>query len=125
MQLSPIERYSMITKFPSPTDSDTTVERADKVLRLLCDVGLDGDPNIDNCRLLRKTVICNEEARELDPSLIIQAEGRTRRSVTAALTAGSPTATTEAAAPASSDSETAPTTLSSIKRLIDSDSDDE
>lgn len=118
-----------------PTDSDTTGERADKLLHLLRDVGLVGDPNPDACRLLRKTVICNEEARELDPSLIIQAEGRTRRSVTAALTAAdagaSPTLATAstdaaaAAAAATSDSETNQKTLSSIKRLIDSDSDDE
>lgn len=112
----------------APTESDSTVERADKILYLLCDNGLVGDPTVDNCRLLRKSVVCNEEARELDPSLIIQAEGRTRRSVTAAKTAvpDDPATTTGTAATAASgDNDVAQATLSNIKKLIDSDSDDE
>lgn len=115
------------------TDCNTAMERADKILQLLRANGLDSEPTIENCRLLRKEVVTNEEVRDLDPSLIIQTEGRTRRS--AARAAGTRDAATGAAA--GSSGATAPTadaaatagpvqvTLTKIKTLVDSESDDE
>lgn len=135
------------------TDSDSTMDRADKILKLLRENGLIGDPTIDNCRLLRKVVVTNEEVRELDPSLILQTEGRTRRSAALAASAqiteqcvdtaadrsggesnvktvlASPTIVATASAASSNDCNDGTTvaqeTLTKIKKLIDSDSDDE
>lgn len=114
------------------------MERADKIMQLLRDNGLEGEPTIDNCRLLRKEVVINEEVYELDPSLIIKTEGRTRRS--AALAATQPpanAASTETSCAAADEASTStPATeqrpedsktaavLTKIKKLVDSDSDD-
>lgn len=80
-----------------------------------------------------------EEARELDTSLIIQAEGRTRRSTArqtmytrdANVAAPAAVVQNDAAAPATSsgldgpDVDVAPAKLASLNRIVDSDSADE
>lgn len=135
------------------------MDRADKILKLLRENGLVDDPTIDNCRLLRKVVVTNEEVRELDPSLILQTEGRTRRSAALAAsaqieqivaersaaesggiagiaaTAEAPTTAAAAAASgtaaAAGDGDDGATltvaqdALTKIKKIIDSDSNDE
>lgn len=56
-------------------DYNTAQERADRLLELLQDNGLVGEPTIAACRQLRKEIVTKEEISELDPNLIIQSEG--------------------------------------------------
>lgn len=70
-----IEKIFLITKFvcvglPSRRD------RANKMLELLYENGLEGEATIANCRKLRKLMLAKKEIEDLDPTLIIATEGK-------------------------------------------------
>ncbi|XP_065095572.1 uncharacterized protein LOC135717410 isoform X2 [Ochlerotatus camptorhynchus] len=107
-------------------------ERANAILRLMQEKGLEGEPTIAKCRELRKQLQMEREAQVLDTSLIIDSgEGRiTRRSArnpqNHQLSPGDPNA------PSTSGLSQPPTvtpesleTLNRIRNVIDPDSDGE
>lgn len=53
----------------------STQERANKILELLHEKGLEGEPTIAKCRQLRKVILTKREIEDLDPNLIIQTDG--------------------------------------------------
>lgn len=55
--------------FPSRRD------RANKMLELLYENGLEGEATIANCRQLKKLILAKKEIEDLDPTLIIATEG--------------------------------------------------
>ncbi|KAJ6635426.1 hypothetical protein Bhyg_14012 [Pseudolycoriella hygida] len=88
-------------------------ERAAKMLELLREKGLEGEPTISKCRQLKVDYLTKKEIEDLDPNLIIQTEGRTRRSVTRAATKRQYTY----------DEEEILETRNKLRNVIDSDSD--
>lgn len=56
-------------------DCNTSQARADRLLEILRENGLVGEPTITACRQLKKEIVSKEEISELDPNLIIQSEG--------------------------------------------------
>lgn len=53
----------------------TAQARADRLLEILQENGLPGEPTIAACRQLKREMVSKEEISDLDPSLIIQSEG--------------------------------------------------
>lgn len=51
-------------------------ERAGKMLELLREKGLEGEPTISKCRQLKVDYLTKKEIEDLDPNLIIQTEGK-------------------------------------------------
>lgn len=51
-------------------------ERADKMLELLREKGLEGEPTISKCKQLKVDYLTKKEIEDLDPNLIIQTEGK-------------------------------------------------
>lgn len=109
-------------------------ERADKILELLREKGLEGDPTLIKCRELKKQILTKKEIDDLDPSVILNTEGRikiclkiqnyiffvlgrTRRS-TAARTATKRSYTFE-----EEDGAHKQQIIAKLKRVVDSDSD--
>ncbi|XP_055641401.1 uncharacterized protein LOC129778500 [Toxorhynchites rutilus septentrionalis] len=108
-------------------------ERANAILRLMQEKGLEGEPTIAKCRELRKQLQMEREAKVLDTSLIIDSgEGRTtRRSVKHTPNCGSEDPS-DPYAPSTSGTSQAPVvppesleTLNRIRNVIDPDSDGE
>lgn len=50
-------------------------DRIDRIVELLREKGLEGEPTLQKCRQLRKEILAKREIEDLDPNLIIQAEG--------------------------------------------------
>lgn len=50
-------------------------ERADKILELLREKGLEGEPTLIKCRELKKQILTKKEIEDLDPSVILNTEG--------------------------------------------------
>lgn len=110
-------------------------ERAAKMLDLLHEKGLEGEPTISKCKQLKVEDLAKKEIEDLDPNLIIQTEGngddiifplkgliqnsnlsilgRTRRSVTRAATKRQYTY----------DEDEILETRTKLRKVIDSDSD--
>lgn len=89
-------------------------DRANRILELLHEKGLEGEPTIAKCKELRKQLSAKKEIAELDTSVIIQAEGRTRRSTARAATRRNYVY---------DEDKNVQETLKKIKNIIDSDSD--
>lgn len=51
-------------------------ERAEKMLELLREKGLQGEPTLSKCRQLKVDYLTKKEIEDLDPNLIIQTEGK-------------------------------------------------
>lgn len=51
-------------------------ERAEKMLELLREKGLEGEPTIAKCKQLKVDYLTKKEIEDLDPNLIIQTEGK-------------------------------------------------
>lgn len=94
-------------------------DRADKLLELLREKGLEGEPTINKCKALRKQILTKREIEDLDPNAILVTEGRTRRSLTCIPTARlkNPRVYVD------EQDEDVQQTLSKLKKIIDSDSD--
>lgn len=60
----------------------TSEERANRILNLLHEKGLEGEPTIEKCKQLRKDLQIRREIEGLDPNVIIQTEGRFCSSLT-------------------------------------------
>lgn len=56
-------------------------ERAEKMLELLREKGLEGEPSISKCKQLKVDYLTKREIEDLDPNLIIQTEGTFNRSI--------------------------------------------
>ncbi|XP_001659709.2 protein IWS1 homolog [Aedes aegypti] len=109
-------------------------ERANAILRLMQEKGLEGEPTIAKCRELRKQLQMEREAQVLDTSLIIDSgEGRiTRRSARNTQNQLSPGPPLDPNAPSTSGLSQPPAvppesleTLNRIRNVIDPDSDGE
>ncbi|XP_058822803.1 uncharacterized protein LOC131684175 [Topomyia yanbarensis] len=106
-------------------------ERANAILRLMQEKGLEGEPTIAKCRELRKQLQMEREAKVLDTSLIIASgEGRiTRRSARNPQNQGLADPSDPNAPSTSGVSHTVPPegleTLNRIRNVIDPDSDGE
>lgn len=53
----------------------SNAERAAKMLELLREKGLEGEPTLSKCRQLKVDYLTKKEIEDLDPNLIIQTEG--------------------------------------------------
>ncbi|XP_058450024.1 uncharacterized protein LOC131429721 [Malaya genurostris] len=106
-------------------------ERANAILRLMQEKGLEGEPTIAKCRELRKQLQMEREAKVLDTSLIIASgEGRITRRSARNPQNQAPTDSTDPNAPSTSGlSQVVPPesleTLNRIRSVIDPDSDGE
>ncbi|XP_039446832.1 protein IWS1 homolog [Culex pipiens pallens] len=96
-------------------------ERANAILRLMQDKGLEGEPTVAKCRELRKQLQMEREAQVLDTSLIIDSgEGRiTRRSKRNPSDPNAPSTSGTVVPPESAEA------INRIRSLVDPDSDGE